>query len=127
MNQFYKDIFKNNEGINLFSEPDSDYFSNHWLSCILIDSSICRFSSEDIRLTMAENNIECRPLWKPMHLQPIFKDAPYYGAKVSENLFGMGLCLPSGSNLASEEKVKINDALIHFIDFWGIFACPNFD
>lgn len=116
MNQLYKDIFKSNEGINVFSEPSPDYFSNHWLSCISIDSLICHFSSEDIRLAMAENNIECRPLWKPMHLQPVFKNAPYYGKNVSENLFEMGLCLPSGSNLKREEKVKINDVLIHFVE-----------
>ncbi len=116
MNQFYKNIFKRKEGINLFSEPTSNYFSNHWLSCILVDANICGFSSEDIRLQMSENNIECRPLWKPMHLQPVFKDAPYYGATISENLFKIGLCLPSGSNLKSKEKVKINDVLIHFID-----------
>lgn len=116
MNQFYRNIFHNNEGIKVFIEPNTDYFSNHWLSCILIDSAICKFSPEDIRLAMAENNIECRPLWKPMHLQPVFKTAPYYGSNVSENLFEKGLCLPSGSNLSIKEKDKINDVLIHFID-----------
>lgn len=116
MNAFYKAIFQNKEGITLFSEPNSNYFSNHWLSCVLVDKTISGFSSEDIRLLMAENNIECRPLWKPMHLQPVFKDAPYYGGKISENLFEIGLCLPSGSNLKSEEKVKISDVLIHFVE-----------
>lgn len=116
MNQFYKDTFKSTEAIKVFTEPNSNYFSNHWLSCILIDPSICTFSPEDIRLAMAENNIECRPLWKPMHLQPVFKNAPYYGDNVAENLFETGLCLPSGSNLKSEEIVKINDVLIHFTD-----------
>jgi len=67
-------------------------------------------------LAMAENNIESRPLWKPMHLQPVFRNAPYYGSTVSEKLFEIGLCLPSGSNLKVEEKVKINDVLIRFID-----------
>ncbi len=116
MNDFYKDIFKHTNGVNVFSEPNSDYFSNHWLSCILVDRSECGFSNEDIRLAMGENNIECRPLWKPMHLQPVFIDAPYYGGTVAVDLFNMGLCLPSGSNLISEEKVKINDVLIPFID-----------
>lgn len=116
MNAFYKTIFQNKEGVTLFSEPNINYFSNHWLSCILVDKTISGFSSEDIRLLMAENNIECRPLWKPMHLQPIFKNAPYYGGKTSENLFEIGLCLPSGSNLKSEEKVKISDVLIHFVE-----------
>lgn len=116
MNDFYKDIFKHTNGVNVFSEPNSDYFSNHWLSCILVDRSECGFSNEDIRLAMGENNIECRPLWKPMHLQPVFIDAPYYGGTVAVDLFNLGLCLPSGSNLTDEEKVKINDVLIPFID-----------
>src|SRR5690606_30880683 len=116
MNGFYKDIFQGVAGIKVFTEPSTDYFSNHWLSCILVDKTRFGYSSEGIRLAMAERNIECRPLWKPMHLQPVFTHAPYYGEKVAENLFGMGLCLPSGSNLKSEEKVKINDVLIHLIE-----------
>lgn len=116
MNDFYKEIFENTEGVTLFREPSTDYFSNHWLSCILVDGKISGFSNEDIRLEMAKNNIECRPLWKPMHLQPIFKDAPYYGKSVADQLFENGLCLPSGSNLNNEEKVKINDVLMRFID-----------
>jgi len=116
MNDFYKDIFKNTDGVKLFTEPNKNYFSNHWLSCVLVDKNVCGFSSEEIRLAMAENNIECRPLWKPMHLQPVFKNAPYFGGKVSENLFDIGLCLPSGSNLTDKQKIKINDVLIPFID-----------
>ncbi|MDP2692355.1 MAG: aminotransferase class I/II-fold pyridoxal phosphate-dependent enzyme [bacterium] len=116
MNAFYKDIFQKKEGVTLFSEPNGNYFSNHWLSCILIDKAISRFSSEEIRLAMEENNIECRPLWKPMHLQPVFKNAPFYGGNISKNLFEIGLCLPSGSNLKSEEKVKISDVLLHFVE-----------
>ena len=116
MNQFYQEIFRKSMGVKVFSEPNPDYFSNHWLSCILVDKNICGFSSEDIRLAMAENNIESRPLWKPMHLQPVFKNAPYYGSDISEKLFEIGLCLPSGSNLTEKEKVKINDVLIRFID-----------
>lgn len=116
INRFYKAIFEGQEGVKLFSEPSGEYFSNHWLSCILLDNSIFGFSPEDIRLAMVENNIESRPLWKPMHLQPVFKDAPYYGTTVSEKLFEMGLCLPSGSNLINKEKLKINDVLMHFME-----------
>ena len=116
MNQFYKEIFGSTGGVKVFSEPTPDFFSNHWLSCILVDKKISGFSNEDLRLAMAEKNIESRPLWKPMHLQPVFRDAPYYGDTVAENLFGIGLCLPSGSNLRIEEKVKINDVLIQLID-----------
>ncbi len=117
MNDFYKNVFNNTEGIKVFTEPGKDYFSNHWLSCILLDKKVCGFSSEEIRLAMAENKIESRPLWKPMHLQPVFRNAPYYGSTVSEKLFEIGLCLPSGSNLKVEEKVKINDVLVRFIDY----------
>lgn len=116
MHEFYRDIFKKKNGVTVFAEPNSDYFSNHWLSCILVDTAMCGFASEEIRLAMTENNIECRPLWKPMHLQPVFINAPYYGGTVAADLFNMGLCLPSGSNLTDEEKVKINDVLIPFID-----------
>ena len=116
MNAFYRTILKEIKGVTVFSEPGGDYFSNHWLSCILVDKDKSSFTSEEIRLAMAENNIECRPLWKPMHLQPVFKNAPYYGEKVAENLFEIGLCLPSGSNLQSKEKVKINDVFIHLIE-----------
>ncbi len=116
MNQFYKEIFGRAGGVKVFSEPTSDFFSNHWLSCILVDKKISGFSNEDLRVAMAENNIESRPLWKPMHLQPVFKDAPYYGDTVAENLFEIGLCLPSGSNITIEEKVKINDVLMQLID-----------
>jgi len=116
MNQFYKDVFHKKEGVTVFTEPSANFFSNHWLSCILVDKATTGFSSEDIRLAMEENNVECRPLWKPMHLQPVFKNAPYYGANIAENLFEIGLCLPSGSNLESEGKVKISGILKHFIE-----------
>ena len=60
-----------------------------------------------MRLALLEDNIESRPLWKPMHLQPIFANAPYYGTTISEKLFDDGLCLPSGSNLTDEERQRI--------------------
>ncbi|MFT5678522.1 MAG: dTDP-4-amino-4,6-dideoxygalactose transaminase, partial [Patiriisocius sp.] len=94
-------------GVSVFKEPTNDFYSNHWLSCILIDKQLTNLSSEHIRLALNEENIESRPLWKPMHLQPIFKDAPYYGDKVAENLFSNGLCLPSGSNLTLKDQDRI--------------------
>ncbi len=112
MNEFYKEIFKKNEGIVVFSEPSSDYFSNHWLSAISVDPiKNNNKTREDLRLFLEKENIESRPLWKPMHLQPVFKDAPYYGGQVSEKLFDNGLCLPSGSNLQPEEKSRIENML----------------
>ncbi|MBT0607921.1 aminotransferase class I/II-fold pyridoxal phosphate-dependent enzyme [Aequorivita echinoideorum] len=116
MHTFYKEMFHDIPGIDVFEEPSFEYFSNHWLSCILIDEKVAGFTNEELRLAFAQENIECRPLWKPMHLQPIFADAPYYGEEVAENLFEKGLCLPSGSNLTVTEKEKINGVFKHFIE-----------
>lgn len=115
MNQFYKEIFGVKEGVSVFAEPSEKYFSNHWLNCITVDESITGFSSENIRETLVKDNIEARPLWKPMHLQPVFKDAPYFGGTISEKLFNKGLCLPSGSNLTLNEKERIKNALKTYI------------
>jgi len=115
MNFFYKDIFKNSEAVRVFSEPSEDYYSNHWLSCILIEEEKAGFSSHKLRLALEKENIEARPLWKPMHLQPVFGNAPYYGTTISEDLFKNGLCLPSGSNLTSEEKQRIKTVLNQFV------------
>ena len=107
MNQFYQDLFADIDGVTVFVEPTSDYYSNHWLSAITIDSKVAGKTREDLRLALLEDDIESRPLWKPMHLQPVFADAPYYGEKVAEELFENGLCLPSGSNLTDEERTRI--------------------
>ena len=110
MHEFYKMSFSNNKGIQVLTEPNSDYFSNHWLSAILINPVENNGKTrEDLRLALEAKNIESRPLWKPMHLQPIFNDAPYYGGSISEELFQNGLCLPSGSNLneLDRERIKI--------------------
>jgi dTDP-4-amino-4,6-dideoxygalactose transaminase len=108
MHEFYKMIFSDNKGIQVLTEPNRDYFSNHWLSAILINSVENNGKTrEDLRLALEAKNIESRPLWKPMHLQPIFNDAPYYGGSISEELFQNGLCLPSGSNLNELDKERI--------------------
>ena len=116
MNLFYKNIFKNVEGITVFEEPNNDYYSNHWLSCILIDSGITGFTSQELRLQLKKDNIESRPLWKPMHLQPVFKEYDYYGGNVSETLFNKGLCLPSGSNLTKEDRIRIKEVIRGFFN-----------
>ncbi len=115
VNAFYRDIFKNAEGIKVFEEPSADYYSNHWLSCILVDEEHTGFSAEKIRLALEAENIECRPLWKPMHLQPVFEDAPFYGGSVAETLFKSGICLPSGSNLTENQLVNIKTVLRKFL------------
>ena len=107
MNTFYQELFADIDGVTVFTEPNSDYFSNHWLSAIIVDAKVTGKTREDLRLALLEDNIESRPLWKPMHLQPVFSNSPYYGGKVSEELFENGLCLPSGSNLTDEERERI--------------------
>lgn len=92
---FYKENLQEIEEVK-FQEEQSNMFSNYWLTCILTDSYEKR---EQIRLALSECNIESRPLWKPMHLQPVFKKYPKYMNNISEDLFEKGLCLPSGSNL----------------------------
>lgn len=107
MHAFYTELFKDIRGIQLLTEPNEDYFSNHWLSVIHIDEQLVGFDREALRLAFLEDNIETRPLWKPMHLQPVFSGAPYYGEQVAETLFNNGLCLPSGSNLTEADRQRI--------------------
>lgn len=114
MHKFYGEICKDIEGVDLFSEPSADFYSNHWLSVITIDETKTLKTCEDLRIAFLEAGIESRPIWKPMHLQPIFQDAPYYGGKVAENLFGNSLCLPSGSNLSNEERERIAKVMTEF-------------
>ena len=104
---FYKKALADYSAIKFLEEPDSDYYSNRWLSTILIEEDEAAFTREDLRLGLEEDNIESRPLWKPMHLQPVFKQSPFYGDGTSERLFEKGLCLPSGSNLSDEELDRV--------------------
>ena len=105
-NEFYKELFSDIKGIKVLSEPTKDFFSNHWLSCIVLDTP-CETSREEMMQALDKANIETRPLWKPMHLQPVFRTMPYGGGTVSENVFNKGLCLPSGSNLSNFHRERI--------------------
>ena len=109
MHDFYVDIFTSIEGVEVFSTPNDDYFANYWLSAITIDATKTNgITAETLRVALEAENIESRPLWKPMHLQPIFSTYPYYGKNVAENLFENGLCLPSGSNLTDKDRERIS-------------------
>ncbi|MBE7634764.1 DegT/DnrJ/EryC1/StrS aminotransferase family protein [Tenacibaculum finnmarkense] len=110
-NEFYQELFKDVAGITVFKEATQDFYSNHWLSAIVVDQTITGFSREDLRLSLSEDNIESRPLWKPMHLQPVFENTDYYGTDVSEKLFTDGLCLPSGSNLTADDRSRIKESV----------------
>lgn len=108
---FYKELFSNIEAANVFSEISSDFYSNHWLTSITINPTLTEKTNLELMTAFAEENIETRPLWKPMHLQPVFNDCPYYGETVAEDLFKRGLCLPSGSNLTNDDKKRINEVI----------------
>lgn len=107
MHDFYLDLFKDIDGVTVFTEPSADFYSNHWLSAILIDPALAGKTREEVRLAFLEDDIESRPLWKPMHLQPVFENSPYYGGNIAEGLFDQGLCLPSGSNLSDNDRQRI--------------------
>ena len=108
---FYEELFKDQAGVSFLKEPDQS-FSNRWLTCILIDpEQTGGISRETVRLALEKENIETRPLWKPMHLQPLFKEAAFFGTGVCDQLFDQGLCLPSGSNLTSAQQDRIANQL----------------
>lgn len=113
MTNFYVDLFASFKGVTVFVAPSTDFYSNHWLATILVDKKYTGISNDEIRSALLVFNIESRPLWKPMHLQPIFEGTPFYGASVAEDLFQKGLCLPSGSNLNDEELERIKSAILH--------------
>jgi len=113
MHFFYKALFANYTEVTLFEEPGEAFYSNHWLSAIVLPSYEMR---ESLRLHLEKANIESRPLWKPMHLQPVFSKYAYYGETVSEDLFQKGLCLPSGSNLTNDDRSRIKKEIITFFE-----------
>lgn len=110
---FYRELFLENKNVELFEVLNEDYFSNYWLNTILVIQEGNK-NKENLRLALEAENIESRPLWKPMHLQPIFEKHPYYGAALAAELFEKGLCLPSGSNLTNEDKNRIKEVINTF-------------
>ena len=111
-NQRYRKFFEGVAGITFQTEPNADYFSNYWLTAILIDPRLTGgINREFVRLALDAENIESRPLWKPMHMQEVYKGTRFFGSGVCEKLFEEGLCLPSGSNLTEEEFERIFIAL----------------
>ena len=103
-NQRYQDFFATIPNVTVLKEPSNDFYSNHWLTAIVLASFEQR---EALRFEFESQNIETRPLWKPMHLQPVFEMYPFYGTSVAASLFENGLCLPSGSNLTENQWERI--------------------
>ncbi len=103
---WYTEALAGIPGVSFVHEPEG-YFSNRWLTTILVDPKQAHISRETLRLAFEAKNIESRPLWKPMHMQPVFEGTPFYGDGTSERLFEQGLCLPSGSNLTDTDLARI--------------------
>ena len=110
---FYKQLFENLSQVTLHQELSENFISNHWLTVIQLASFEQR---EALRLHLEKYNIESRPVWKPMHLQPLFQDNLYFGDDLADKLFDNGLCLPSGSNLSEEDKNCIKEAIELFFN-----------
>lgn len=109
--KFYKEAFSEISALTLMGEPEG-YFSNRWLSTMLINPELAKGTTKtQVAVVLAKDNIECRPLWKPMHLQPVFKNSPCYLNGVSEELFLNGLCLPSGSNLSEGDLERVANGI----------------
>ena len=108
--EFYKEGLGRLPGIQFMPEAEFGR-SNRWLTCLTVDPPKFGATREDVRLALESENIEARPVWKPLHLQPVFKDCPYYGTGFSEKIFDKGLCLPSGSNLSNEDLERVVDVI----------------
>ncbi len=111
INRLYRLLLQDVPGIAFHTNPDEDFESNYWLTCIVVNPDEAGFTREDLRLRMERENIETRPLWKPMHLQPVFACCPYYGDNTEGRLFDDGLCLPSGPILTDEDIQRVVDVI----------------
>lgn len=103
IHRLYSEAFKGSDRITVHENPTDDFNSNFWLTTVLIDDA----DPEQLRQAMNSRNIETRWLWRPMHMQPVYADAPYYGGNTAESLFARGLCLPSGSNLTDSDIERV--------------------
>jgi pyridoxal phosphate-dependent aminotransferase EpsN len=113
--QAYKEAFKNISGIVM--QPEAPWGeSTHWLTCLTLDSQRTKITAEQLRLALEAENIEARPIWKPLHLQPVFKGAEYHGHGVSDRLFGTGLCLPSGSAMTLADLNRVIEVIKRFFN-----------
>ena len=112
IHELYTKLFANVDGITVKGNPGTDYDSNFWLSCIIIDPEKFGKTNDEVRLALEAENIESRLLWNPMHRHPVYENAPFYGNGVSDSLFAHGLCLPSGSSLTNEDIARVAAAVL---------------
>ena len=108
IHDLYVKLLEGVKGVKVMCQPEGgDFDSNYWLTCITVEPGVTGFTRENVRLALDADNIESRPLWKPMHLQPVFKEAPFYGDGTSDRLFEIGLCLPSGPTLTDQDIERV--------------------
>ncbi|MDI6049202.1 DegT/DnrJ/EryC1/StrS family aminotransferase [Flavobacterium sp. XS2P24] len=113
IHDFYIALFRDIKGVTVFEVPNTNYEANYWLNTILIDPIETNgITRETLRLELRAENIESRPLWKPMHLQPVFCNYPFYGSGIASKLFDNGLCLPSGCNLTEADCERIKSVVL---------------
>lgn len=110
----YTELLEGLPGVEVKQNPSPEYDSNFWLTCITIDPDICGVTADKLRLYLENENIESRLLWRPLHLQPVFKKNPYYGKDIAERLFDKGLCLPSSSSLTDEQVTLVSAKIWKF-------------
>ena len=115
IHDFYTKELAEIDGLSVQQNPSTDFDSNFWLSTVLIDPKTGK-DPESLRQFMLDAGVETRRLWRPMHMQPVFADAPYYGDTTCETLFDRGLCLPSGSGLKEEELRYVADKIKEFFN-----------
>lgn len=111
IHKIYSDEFAKVDGIEVQQNPSDEFNSNFWLSTILLDCNKIEKSPNEIRESLNQLNIETRLLWRPMHMQPVYESAPYYGGNIAEKLFDRGLCLPSSSCLTDEEVYRVINSI----------------
>ena len=114
IHKLYTELLKDVDGISVKQNPSDKFDSNFWLTTITFDEKL-NVTPEDMRLALEAENIESRWLWRPMHMQPVYHDAPYYGGNCAESLFNTGLCLPSGSCLTDEDIHRVVNAIKNFL------------
>jgi len=113
-NRVYRDAFDAVEGITFLTEPSQHYHSNHWLTTILLDPKKTKgVTREHLRVKLQQQGIETRPLWKPMHMQPLFSQCPNYSNGTSQSLFEIGLCLPSGSIMSDIQREFVVESVLN--------------
>ncbi|WP_455510738.1 DegT/DnrJ/EryC1/StrS family aminotransferase [Butyricimonas paravirosa] len=118
IHDLYVKLLNGVNGVKVMCQPEGEGFnSNYWLTCITVKPEEAGFTREDLRLTLEGDNIESRPLWKPMHLQPVFKEAPFYGDGTSDRLFEIGLCLPSGPTLTDQDIERVTKVVRQLSNF----------